>query len=340
MVVTNCNPDFIMPSHQKTSGICLSRISPGDERFDKLRANASRFSELYRGTVYDAYSDRIDGCSTLLEFVIALNPETGEQKYKLKSARFCRVPRCPVCQWRKSLMWRAKTFKVIPRIFEDYPSTRFLFLTLTVRTCPLQDLRSTLADMNKAWELLSKRKQFPAIGWVKTVEVTRSWDDLAHPHFHCMLMVKPSYFTGKYYLSKENWIELWQKSLRVDYPPSIAIKAVKSLTGANQGMREAVIETLKYSVKPSDVLSDRLPTNRISDQDWLVELTKQLYQTRAIATGGVFKNYFKELETENDNLEDLIHATEDLDSEVMDNSISLFFEWIQYRKRYVASVEK
>jgi len=326
-----------MPSHQETSGYCLSHISPRDVHFDKLRANAARFAELYRGTVYDAYADRINDCSTFLEFVIALNPDTGEQKLKLKSGRFCRVPRCPFCQWRKSLMWRAKTFKIIPKIFEDYPSSRFLFLTLTIANCPLDELRSTLTHMNKAWKRLTERQQFPAIGWIKTVEVTRDKNDLAHPHFHCMLMVNPSYFTGKYYLSKDDWIELWQKSLRVSYPPDIDIQAVKSRTGANEGMREAVIETLKYSVKPSDVLSDRSPTNRISDQDWLVELTAQLYQTRAIATGGVLKKYFKELEAENDNLEDLIHATENLDSEVMNSSVSLFFDWIQYRKRYVAS---
>lgn len=337
MVVTNRNPDFIMPSHRKTSGTCLSCVSPKDERFDEIRRNTARFAQHYRGSIYDAYADRMDNCSTLLEFVIGLNPDTGEQKFKLKSARFCRVPRCPICQWRKSLMWRAKTFKIIPKIFEDYPSSRFLFLTLTVSNCPLQELRSTLAHMNKSWERLSKRQQFPAIGWVKTVEVTRSKDDLAHPHFHCMLMVNPSYFTGKYYLSHEKWVELWQKSLRVNYPPSVKIQAVKGITEANQGMREAVIETLKYSVKSSDVLNVRLPSNRVSDREWLIELTTQLYQMRMIATGGVFKNYFKELESENENLDDLIHATETLDSEVMNTSVSLFFDWIEYRKRYVTS---
>lgn len=316
----------------------MSQLSPGDKRFDDIRANAARFAKLYRGTVYDAYADRINDCSTLLQFVTALNAETGEQKLKLRSARFCRVPRCPVCQWRKSLMWRAKTFKVVPKILEDYPSSRFLFLTLTVRNCPLQELRSTLTHMNKSWVRLCQRQQFPAIGWLRTVEVTRDKHDFAHPHFHCILMIKPSYF-GKYYLTHENWVELWQKSLKVDYPPTVNIKAVKSLTGANQGMRESVIETLKYTVKPSDVLNDRLPTNRISDQDWLLELTKQLYQTRAIATGGVFKKYLKELENENDDLEDLIHATENLDSEVMSNSVSLFFDWVEHRKRYVASTK-
>lgn len=327
-----------MPSHQETRGNCLFQISPGDERFDKLREKADTFAQYYRGTVYDAYADRIKECSTLLEFVISLNRKTGEQRLKLKASRFCRVPRCPVCQWRKSLMWRAKAFKAMPKIFKAYPTARFIFLTLTIANCPLQELRSTLTHMNKSWERLSKRKQFPAIGWIKTVEVTRDKNDLAHPHFHCLLMVKPSYF-GKYYLTHEDWLEMWQKSLRVNYPPTVFVEAVKSLTGADEGMRAAVIETLKYSVKPDDVLNGRLPTHRISDQDWLVELTTQLYQTRAIATGGIFKSYFKELEAENDNLDDLIHATQDLDSEVMNNSVSLFFDWIRHRRRYVASTK-
>jgi plasmid rolling circle replication initiator protein Rep len=338
-----------MPSHQDTSGYCLSHISPGDLRFDEIRVNAAGFAELYRGTVYDAYADRINNCSTLLEFVIVFNPETGEQKLKLKSTRFCRVPRCPICQWRKSLMWRAKIFKVMPRIFQDYPSVRFVFLTLTVANCPLEELRSTLDHMNKSWARLTERKQFPAIGWMKTVEVTRGKDDLAHPHFHCILMVRPSYFTGKYYLSHENWVELWQDSLGVDYSPSVKIQAIKSLTGLNQGMREAVIETMKYSVKPSDVLNHSLPSYRVSDQEWLLELTKQLYKTRTVASGGVFKEYLKQLELErklkknlkkdDDSEEDLIHLTDDLDSENVKSSISLFFDWVQYRKRYVASMK-
>jgi plasmid rolling circle replication initiator protein Rep len=338
LVESNTSLEFTMLTHGRARDNCLSQISPGDERFDVLKAAAVHFGNLYRGTVYDSFADRISQCATLLEFVTALTSGDGQQRLRLKSSRFCRVPRCPVCQWRKALMWRAKAFKIIPKVFEAYPSSRFLFLTLTVRNCPLTELRSTLAHMNKSWKRLTERQQFPAIGWIKTVEVTRDKHDLAHPHFHCLLMVKPSYFGGNYYLSHEKWVELWQKSLRVDYHPTVNIQAVKSLTGANQGMREAVAEVLKYSVKPSDVLNNRLPTNRIPDQDWLVELTKQLYQTRSIATGGVLKQYLQQLESDDDS-GDLIHATELENSESSDESISLFFDWIEHRKRYIKSVQ-
>ena len=339
MVIINASPEFTMLISRTARDNCLSQISPTDQRFDNFRADADCISKLYAGTFYHAYASRIANCSPSLEFITGLNLETGEQKLKLKSARFCRCPRCPVCQWRKSLMWRAKVFKIIPKVFEAYPSARFIFLTLTVKTCSLQELRSTLAHMNKSWERLSKRKAFPGIGWIKTVEVTRCWDDQAHPHFHCLLMVNPSYFGGNYYLSQEKWTELWRKSLRVDYPPIVHIRAVRSLTGENQGMRESVIETLKYCVKPTDILGDCKPSNRVSDQEWLVGLTTELYQTRSISTGGILKGYLQHLESD-DNSDDLIHASELGDSELVNNSASLLFDWVEHRKRYIESLIK
>jgi hypothetical protein len=261
-------------------------------------------------------------------------------------------------------MWRAKAFKVLPRIFEAYPSARFIFLTLTVRNCPVTELRSTLAHMNKSWERLSKRKQFPAIGWLKAVEVTRVWDcydgkkfvgrhgttwvedwekkfgaklrleptDDCHPHFHCLLMVQSNYFVGRSYLSQEKWTELWQKSLRIDYTPIVNVKALKSLTGANEGMLEAVLETFKYSVKPSDFLRGTTPEQQASNQQLLVELTRQMFKTKSIATGGLLKDYLKELEQEP---EDLIHADDLLDDESKNKAVSLFFSWNEHIKRYM-----
>ncbi len=39
------------------------------------------------------------------------------------------------------------------------------------------------------------------------------------------MMVKPGYFSNGY-LSKEKWVELWKSFLKVDYAPSIHVKAV------------------------------------------------------------------------------------------------------------------
>ena len=220
-------------------------------------------------------------------------------------------------------MWRARFFQAVPKILDAHPQARFVFLTLTVRNCAIADLRATLQLMNKSWERLSQRKEFPAIGWVKAVEVTRSQDGTAHPHFHVMLMVQPSYFK-KGYLSQARWTELWRKSLRIDYTPVVNVKAVKPRPGhegdLGAGMTAGILETLKYGVKESDLVGDR---------EWLLELTRQLHKTRAVAVGGVLQDLIREEEPD-----DLIHPEEE-QTEELETFSSLYFQWKKEPRRYV-----
>jgi hypothetical protein len=231
-------------------------------------------------------------------------------------------------------MWRAKAFKVLPKLLEDYPKSRFIFLTLTVKNCQLSELRETLAWMSNSWKLLTKRKEWPAQGWIRSVEVTRSDDDSAHPHFHCLLMVPPGYFKGGAYLSQERWSEVWKACLKVNYTPIVHIQAVKAPKGIQQttesaAMLTALCETLKYTVKPDDILENG--SQNEGDQAWLVGVTQQLHKTRAVATGGVLKQYMKLVETEPD---DLIHADEDGINEADTNSARVAFGWREKAKRY------
>jgi plasmid rolling circle replication initiator protein Rep len=66
-------------------------------------------------------------------------------------------------------MWKSKAHKILPKIVEDYPTHRWLFLTLTVRNCAITELRFTLDLMHKSFERMSKLKSFPAVGWLKSV---------------------------------------------------------------------------------------------------------------------------------------------------------------------------
>ena len=311
---------FMLDSHDE---FYLTDVSPKDKPWDKHRFEADQVKDLYRGTVFDRYAERIDNCSGLLEFSFLVNPETAEIGLKLKTARFCRVRHCPVCQWRRSLVWRARFFQALPKIRKKYPTARFLFLTLTVRNCEVSELRLCLAHMNKSWERLIKRKQFPALGWLKSVEVTRSTNGTAHPHFHAILMVNPSYFSHGY-IPQAKWRELWEEALRADYTPVVNVKAVKPAKGSSEDqvadqLAKALCETLKYSVKPDDLVSDR---------EWLLELTAQLHKTRAVSVGGVFKNFLSEEEPE-----DLIHVDESSDDLISDNS--LWFGWREMLQRYL-----
>lgn len=293
----------------------LSDLSKRDKPWDKHRANADKVTNFYAGSEFQQLSTRIHYCSELLDFRLVPDAEQGEMKLKLDAARFCRVRHCPVCQWRRSLRWKAKAYKVLPQIVAAYPTHRWLFVTLTLKNCPITELKSTLAWMQDAFKRMVKLKDFPAIGWLKSTEVTRGKDGSAHPHFHCLLLVQSSYF-GKNYLKQADWCELWRKSLRIDYQPVVDVQAVKK--GSHPMM--LVPELLKYCTKESDLVCDR---------EWFLELTRQMHKLRCVATGGVLKQYLKELEQDPD---DLIGKEETAEKEIDEGH--LYFGWKRADKKY------
>lgn len=307
-----------MPESTGPNDLYLSDISERDKPWDEHRANAKMVQALYDNSDLQRYADRIQDCSKLLGFALEAQ-DSGQLKLRLQQARFCRVRQCPVCQWRRSLMWRAKFIQVLPKVHESYPTARWLFVTLTVKNCPLNELRATLQHMNKSWERLSKRKRFPALGFVKSTEVTRSDTGEAHPHFHCLLLVPSSYFsTG--YISQADWTELWRQALRVAYSPVVDVKAVKPPKGGDQlsGVIKILPEILKYSTKESDLLSDAA---------WLHELTYQLHKTRSVSVGGVLREFLSD-----DEPEDLIHVEDEVQN--LESDAAIWFGWREMIKRY------
>lgn len=304
----------------------LTDFSKDDTNWDHQRAIAQSVQELYNKAGWDAYkaatftfykyAARIEKCSNILKFGF-----TDEQKLKLKSTFFCRVRYCPVCQWRRSMMWRAKFFQMMPELVEKYPTHRWVFLTLTVKNCPIDELRDTLKKMSVAWNKFIKYSDLSAIdGFVRTTEVTRGKDDSAHPHFHCLLLVKPSYFSGKSYVSNEKYRQLWGKALNSDYLPVTHVKAVKGDTPD-----KAVLETLKYSTKPDDFFQN---------DDWFFKLNQQTFKLRFVATGGVLKNCLKS-EDEITN-EDMINADIEEEKQETDERRLAFFYNNDIRKYHRA----
>jgi plasmid rolling circle replication initiator protein Rep len=289
-------------STQLAGSIPLAEISPSDRPWDEHGASRDDVAALYRELDHP-YAVRMETCAQLLEFALKFDDQSDALKTRLQSARFCRVRHCPVCQWRRSLRHRALFFRALPSLQADYPSHRFLFLTLTVRNCPLEGLRQQIDHLSKSWHSFTKRN-FPADGWVRSLEVTRGKDGTAHPHYHCLLMVPKAYFFEGSYLSQAAWTDKWRSALRIDYTPVVNIKAVKPNSEDRGGLPGAVCETLKYSVKPADLVADR---------DWLLGITQQMHNVRSFATGGIIKTYLAALEQEETN-DDLVNVGDPLDT--------------------------
>ena len=279
----------------------LSNLFAKGKTWDKHRANADKVSKYYASgskSYLHRYAERVSTCANWLKFQLVAEKD-DLVNLQLSDARFCRVRHCPVCQWRRSLMWKAKAYKIMPKIVAEYPKHRWLFITLTIKNCKIKDLRETLDLMNKSFKRLTELKVWAAKGWIKSVEVTRGSNRLsAHPHLHILAMVPPSYFSHRY-ISHIKWVELWQKCLRVDYQPVIHVRAIAKHKDPNV----IIPEILKYQVKESDLVADRT---------WFLELTRQLHNTRAIPLGGVLRGYVRELNLE---AKELIINNEDVQEE-------------------------
>ena len=226
-------------------------------------------------------------------------------------------------------MWQARFYQALPTVMQNHPKHRWLFLTLTVRNCHASELRETIKKMNDAFKKLTKRKEFkPVTGWLRTTEVTRGKDGSAHPHFHVLLKVPPSYFKGGQYVKQQTWREIWGSALKADYLPVVNIKTVKPRKRDNvspedhaQALAGAVAETLKYAVKPDDMTND---------PDWFLEITRQCHKLRFVASGGVLKNVLK-VEQESDS--DLVH-TDDEKTEEIETGDRVLFDWRPSARRY------
>jgi len=308
----------------------LSDRSEKDKPWDIHRKDCDAVSNLYfQSSEFEKYYERMEDCSGRLEFNQLMNRETGELTIKLSKAHFCRVRHCPVCQWRKSLMWKARFYKALPEIEKEYKSARWMFLTLTVENCEITELKSTIQWMNKSFIKMIQRKHFKKnnLGFVKTTEITRSKDGKAHPHFHVLLMMKSTYFKSSY-LKTSDWAEIWRDCLNVSYVPVVDIRVVKTkLNGdANKSaLADAVAETLKYAVKPADMTKNR---------DWFHELTRQVFKMRFVSTGGVLKDLFKEETTE----EDLLLLSEDNEDDNKEIG-SVCFNWYKSKSKYRRKIE-
>ncbi|MBD3843085.1 MAG: protein rep [Campylobacterales bacterium] len=239
--------------------------------------------------------EKIQQCGNFLEFALKENQITKETKNKLAGANFCKNRFCPMCNWRRvrNITGQLKdAFSVI----QEKQKVATIFLTLTVKNCHIDDLKATISKMNKSFNEMTRTKAFKnsVLGYLKSIEILgdKTPEGEAHPHFHILLVVKKSYFKSRDYLNKEQWIAMWRKALRVDYDPVVDIRRIKSKNESFSDIDSAIIETVKYSVKHTDLVSR---TN--DDFYYLYTQTKGM---RFLSSGGILKEHLNLIKVDED----------------------------------------
>lgn len=248
-------------------------------------------------------SDRIQQCSNYLQFGDYANTETGEVTRRLVAAQFCRDRLCPMCAWRKSLVMFSQISQIMDWV-DEREKTVPIFLTLTVRNCPGDELGNTIDLLLKSWSRMmnkaGRRKPWQVSrGWFRALEITyNKKENTWHPHIHAIVLVEPDYFTDEAkYIDQPSWIAEWRRALGADYDPSVDVRTVKG------DRSKAVAEVAKYTVKPGEWLD----LDDAEGTDARVELlAKVLKNRRLTAFGSLMKEAKKALALEDVESADLV----------------------------------
>lgn len=262
----------------------FSDVSLEDKRpWTRKKNMARKIQSIYEGdSDFQKMAERIAACSEVVT-VDSSSKTTGGRKFKFKSSRFCRVRNCPVCQWRRSLKWKARFHKALPEIKNEKPTAKWLFLTCKIKSCAIEDLRTAIQDINKGWKKVNERKIFrnTIIGWMKGIEVTRDKYENASLRLNAMILVKQSYF-GNRYVSLKMWKEGWKESLRIDYVPDISVKKINKHEDLN-----AFVDIVANNKTDFNKMISGSP-------EWFLEFSRQVDGLRFIGTGGFLKEKFND----------------------------------------------
>ena len=261
-------------------------------------------------------------CGTFIGF----NSNENEN-LSVTSANFCRQRLCPMCQRRRSL----RTYSAVSKVYELANKTgyQFLHVVLTVPNCPAAALNKTCDFLFKQSSLLFRKSDDVHTkaackgnedikklrrniknsfkGVFRALEITFN-DKLSidhpfafHPHLHCLVAVRKSYFTSRDYISHEKLKKVWGTLT--------GIENVQVFIGRVTDQCASIAEVAKYAVKPfkGDVTVEVLET-----------LHKALFNRRLVQTFGIFRDWMQAV-----GITDL--------EEVLDENISslpdIWMEW-------------
>ncbi|MEK4444376.1 protein rep [Niallia sp. FSL K6-0077] len=354
-----------------TGEVLVDKTCTGKERpWEQKKIASSLMAENFLAGGLIKKAQKIRDCANKLVF------KTSGETLKLYQTWFCKVRLCPMCNWRRSIKIAYQNKRIVETVNER-EKVEWVFLTLTVKNCSSESLSETVEGVYKGFKRLCNYKAFKKSvkGYFRALEITRDRDahitkkryeqnpgyfkrcglsigsenpnyGTYHPHFHVLLCVPRSYFKKKeYYIKQDQWTEMWQKAMKLDYKPIVDVRRVKAKKEIDrEGLQDfekelkksireqnAIFEVSKYPVKDTDVIKG----DKVTDEniETVLDLDKALSFKRLIGYGGLLKEVHKELKFDDAESGDLVQVSES--DEVANGIFEVTAYWQVGIKKYV-----
>lgn len=323
--------------YEQSDAKCWQRVVPTYEVGDVMRDISKRKDENGNVIKRDAnWALRKKQNDEIAEIMLALNvPQSKSHKFascaevllfaissdndmKLKNAWFCKDKLCPICGWRRSLKLSYWNEKIIKEVESTNHGGTYVFLTLTVKNCHGDYLHDTIKMIQHGFDKMFRRAVFKkyCMGFIRSLEVTYNEQTREfHPHLHVLMLMEKSYWryrtvNGKRKripeLSQSDYIDYWQRACDLDYKPNVDIRRVKRKKGYDS-LEKAVLEISKYAFKP---LNFRY-LNEYDKRYAISSLIKGLVRVRQVGYGGIFKEIYKKLSVDEEDLTKITNNSDD-----------------------------
>jgi len=225
---------------------------------------------------------RVLDCSTR----VVLVSDVDMEKKKVRQSNNCKNRFCAICAWRKARK-EAVIISVVMNYIKSKEKKEFCFLTLTAPNVSKEGLKSEINKFNKAFKKMFERKAVKAMnkGYVRKLEITYNKNilitedyynrckdycdrkglkvgdsnpnyDTYHLHFHVIIAVNKTYFSGRTYIKQDIWLQMWRECMDDYTITQVDIRRVreKQTDVVIDGKKKNVVfEVAKYSAKDTDM---------------------------------------------------------------------------------------
>lgn len=207
---------------------------------------------------------------------------------------FCRDRLCPACSWRWGRTVAKEAIETLHKVKEIDPDSKFLFLTLTVKSVPSSEITEALNSMTKGFTRLVNNRAFKmrVKGFLKVLGLKfNHTEGMFRLYYQLILCVSKSYKKNKkkLYWEMDDWTQVWRQSARLTYDPHVW---VREITGGDRGLGRAARH-----------LSRRFECIVSDDPDYtdqiVASLRKHLKNRRMVSFAGILLDARRAIHSEN-----------------------------------------